>query len=147
MTLRFRSFISVSTNETQSISSFNDEIPLQARKAPIEASTVYTGAELDESSCGRQETIFKPRSAPAHHFWNEPLGFGTVIFVGDILLTASPCLFLILTFQALTVSGKPISTIEQAARLGPTLFPIVFAAVVGRLMRTFALWKAERGAP
>ena len=34
----------------------------------------------------------------------------------------------------------------KVQKLAPTVFPIVFAAVVGRLTRTYALWRAERGA-
>jgi hypothetical protein len=54
----------------------------------------------------------------------------------------------VLAFYALAQDSKPQSTqgetILQAAKLGPTIFPIVFAAVVGRLMKTYALWRAER---
>jgi hypothetical protein len=54
-----------------------------------------------------------------------------------------------LSFRALAVDGRPLSPggeiVIQAAKIGPTVFPIVFAAVVSRLMKWFALWKAERG--
>lgn len=33
----------------------------------------------------------------------------------------------------------------RATSLGPTLFPIVFAGLVGRLMRTISVWRAQRG--
>lgn len=129
----------------------NDDIPLRSSKVGFTGSISYTGVDLHEPSPGRYHQVSRPRPAPKHHFWKKPLGLGTVIFIGDALLTAAPCLFLILAFQALTLNGKPISshgrTIEQAAKLGPTLFPIIFAAVVGRLMRVVALWRAERGAP
>ena len=52
---------------------------------------------------------------------------------------------------ALSVNNHPVSSslgqkLEQATKLAPTLFPVIFAAVVGRFMRTYALWHAERGA-
>lgn len=52
--------------------------------------------------------------------------------------------------MAIAVNNQPYksgdsSRVYEAARVAPTLFPIVFAAVVGRLMRNFALWRAERG--
>ena len=56
----------------------------------------------------------------------------------------------VLALCALTEDGKTPSdrgrTIMQAERLAPTVLPIVFAAVVGRLTKTYALWQAERGA-
>jgi hypothetical protein len=61
----------------------------------------------------------------------------------------TPNQYAVLSFRALAVDGLPLSPegdiVIQAARLGPTVFPIVFAAVVGRLMKSLALWKAERG--
>lgn len=52
--------------------------------------------------------------------------------------------------MAIAVNNQPYKSgnsyrIYEAARVAPTIFPIVFAAVVGRLMRNFALWRAERG--
>lgn len=61
----------------------------------------------------------------------------------------TPNQYAVLSFRALAVDGLPQSPegdiIIQAAKLGPTVFPIVFAAVVGRLMKSLALWKVERG--
>ena len=37
------------------------------------------------------------------------------------------------------------SHIIEAAKLGPTVFPIVFAAIIGRLMKSVALWRAQHG--
>jgi hypothetical protein len=45
--------------------------------------------------------------------------------------------------NAQTARGE---TIIRAARIAPTLFPILFAAVVGRFLKAYALWRAERGA-
>ena len=63
--------------------------------------------------------------------------------------TCSKLLATVFTACALALDGKPISTfgshIINAAKLGPSIFPIVFAAIVGRLMRSAALWRGERG--
>jgi len=148
-------FVEVPQFDSQSIEHSTDDIPLRPTKAQSHATTAYVGAtSLDPDDRADNESyhpISRPRHAPAHHFWRNPCGLGTVVFLGDVLLTFAPCLFLILSFQALSVDGRPVSSsrgqfIEQAAKLGPTLFPIIFAAVVGRLMRTCALWRAERGA-
>jgi hypothetical protein len=91
-----------------------------------------------------------PTYHPSHHFWKKPSPLAILAFIGDLFLTILPCLFIVLAFQALSVDGTPISshgkTIERAAQLSPTLFPVIFAAAVGRLMRTYALSKAEKGA-
>ena len=47
------------------------------------------------------------------------------------------------------LDGKPLSPygkhIENAILLGPTVFPLAFAALGGRSLKKIALWKAERG--
>ncbi|KAJ9658901.1 hypothetical protein H2198_003471 [Neophaeococcomyces mojaviensis] len=143
-----RGFVPVPENEASNIGQSPDDIllrPQAARGGPL----AYNGAQPEDVNVSFNRPTSRPRYAPAHHFWKNPFGLGTVIFIGDVILTAAPCLFLILAFQALSVNGKSISshgqTVEQAAKLGPTLFPIIFAAIVGRLMRVFALWKCERG--
>lgn len=91
------------------------------------------------------------RKKSRHYFWRNPCSLNIVIFVGDLLLTLAPCLFLIHSLLALSVNNYPVSSslgqkVEQATKLAPTLFPVIFAAVAGRFMRTYALWRAERGA-
>ncbi|KAK5946706.1 hypothetical protein PMZ80_000849 [Knufia obscura] len=135
-----------------------DDIPLQPGKTQSQVSTAYPPGStdlsldlIDPAAYAAHERKPTTQSAPARHFWHNPFSLATVMFVGDLFLTLAPCLFLLLSFEALSVDGRPVSsprgqTVEQAAKLGPTLFPIVFAAIVGRLMKTYALWRAERGA-
>jgi ABC-type sugar transport system permease subunit len=56
---------------------------------------------------------------------------------------------LVLGITALTLDGKSVSrwgnNIVRATLLGPSVFPIVFAGLVGRFMRSIALWRAEHG--
>jgi hypothetical protein len=56
---------------------------------------------------------------------------------------------LVLGITALTLDGKSVSgwgnNIVRATRLGPSVFPIVFVGLVGRFMRSIALWRAEHG--
>jgi hypothetical protein len=116
---------------------------------PIKRSVSSTSAEaVRHDDCN---SFAKPRKEPRHHFWRNPCSLDTLILFGDALLTLTPCLFLVLSFLALSANNQPVSLprgqiVEQAAKLGPTLFPVIFAAIVGRLMRTYALWRAERGA-
>jgi hypothetical protein len=64
--------------------------------------------------------------------------------IGELIL-----LLAVFGIGALQLDGKPLSEygshIANAAKLGPTIFPIIFAAVVGRLMKFCALWRAENG--
>lgn len=56
---------------------------------------------------------------------------------------------LALATAALYLDKKPISDagewLQRAMLLGPTVFPLAFAALGGRSMRNVALWNAERG--
>jgi NADH:ubiquinone oxidoreductase subunit 4 (subunit M) len=56
---------------------------------------------------------------------------------------------LVLAVIAYTLDQKQTSEhgamVESAMLLGPTVFPLAFAALGGRSMRNMALWKAERG--
>ena len=92
------------------------------------------------------KSVSKSRS---QQFWQRSRSYAIFMFVGDTVLSLVPVVFIILAFRALAVDGEPLSdsghTVLQAAKIAPTIFPIIFAAVVGRLMRTYALWKAERG--
>ena len=140
--------MSIPEHEIRSFDHSSDDIsfrPHPAQTGPI----TYNGLQTEDHKNLPSRSNTRSQFAPVYHFWKKPFGFGTVIFIGDVLLTVAPCIFLILAFQALAVNGKSVSThgqtIAQAARLGPTLFPIIFAAVVGRLMKVSALWKCERG--
>ena len=54
-----------------------------------------------------------------------------------------------LAATAYSFHEKPISgggvTLQRVMLLGPTLFPLAFAALGGRSLRNIALWKAEHG--
>ncbi|RDW65897.1 uncharacterized protein DSM5745_09636 [Aspergillus mulundensis] len=68
----------------------------------------------------------------------------------SLVIAGFPGAFLVLAVLVIRLNGKELSNygdkIIQATRLGPTVFPIVFAAIVGSLMRSWALWKAQNGA-
>ncbi|CAH0048169.1 unnamed protein product [Clonostachys solani] len=69
--------------------------------------------------------------------------------LGQILLTIFPLLFIALTGAAISLDNKSTSKTglitQQAIALSPTVFPIVFAAIVGRFFRSLGLHWAERG--
>ncbi|USP82666.1 uncharacterized protein yc1106_09940 [Curvularia clavata] len=72
--------------------------------------------------------------------------------VADIILVLLPIYFILLGVAVITLNGKAVadndfaSKVTQAIQLGPTLFPIMFAAISGRSMKMVARYLAEKGA-
>ncbi|KAF1958904.1 hypothetical protein CC80DRAFT_21927 [Byssothecium circinans] len=75
-----------------------------------------------------------------------------VYMIGDLILVLLPIYFILLGAAAITLNGKPTKDnalgekVEFAIQLGPTLFPILFAAICGRSMKMIARFIAERRA-
>ncbi|CAH0016895.1 unnamed protein product, partial [Clonostachys rhizophaga] len=69
--------------------------------------------------------------------------------LGQLVLTIFPLLFISLTAAAISLDNKSTSKTglmtQQATALSPTVFPIVFAAIVGRFFRSLGLYWVERG--
>lgn len=67
----------------------------------------------------------------------------------DVFMVTLPCLFIALGVVATRLNQQEKSSygekVKQAARLGPTVFPIAFAAIVARFNRQLARWQAEKG--
>ncbi|KAF2270982.1 hypothetical protein CC78DRAFT_573352 [Lojkania enalia] len=72
--------------------------------------------------------------------------------VGDIILVLLPLYFILLGVAVVILNGKPTNDnnlgrkVEVAMQLGPTIFPILFAAIIGRSLKMIARYLAERGA-
>lgn len=158
-TSKSKTFSTVSQHDSQSIQQSTDEVSLHRWPAEGQPNVplAYQGYHDDRqrfvnttsADLASYPSTRPRRSRTSSLPWQSPWSLKMVIFIGDVILTIAPCIFLVLAFQALKVDHQPISkhgeTIEQAAKLGPTLFPIIFAAVVGRFMRCYALWRAECG--
>jgi hypothetical protein len=67
----------------------------------------------------------------------------------DIFLTILPLLFVGLAIAIARLDGQPESDwgyqVTLASTLGPTIWPILFAAVVGSTLQNIALYHAECG--
>lgn len=68
----------------------------------------------------------------------------------DVVLLIIALLFLALAAGASAVSGRGIDDeagglIEQAIKFGPTVFPIIFAALVGRALKAIGRFRSEKG--
>lgn len=68
----------------------------------------------------------------------------------DSVLLIFALLFLALAAGGLIVSGRGIGDksgklVEEASKLGPTVFPIVFAALTGRALKAIGRFRSEKG--
>jgi hypothetical protein len=77
--------------------------------------------------------------------------FEVVELVFEVVITLIPLVFLAFAGVAARLNGQPQSAwgdqVRRAADLGPTVFPIVFAVIVRRMVLEAARWRAQRGAP
>jgi hypothetical protein len=79
----------------------------------------------------------------------QPLKRNNLTFSIEVALLILPIAFIGLGATAWSFDQKPTSdggrTLQRIMLLGPSLFPLAFAALGGRSLRNIALWKAERG--
>ncbi|KAK8008729.1 hypothetical protein PG991_011280 [Apiospora marii] len=72
------------------------------------------------------------------------------IMIFDVFLVLGALAFLFLAALAVSLQGRPAlegigPAVETAMTLGPTVFPILFAALVGRMLRHLGRYYVERG--
>lgn len=69
---------------------------------------------------------------------------------GDIAVALLPLLFIVLIIATIHLSNSQISAgghkVKSATTLGPTFFPVMFAAIVGRSLKALASYQVEQGA-
>ncbi|OAL43180.1 hypothetical protein IQ07DRAFT_593355 [Pyrenochaeta sp. DS3sAY3a] len=67
----------------------------------------------------------------------------------DAMLSLGPVFFFILAAICLSLNGKPVSPfgedIKAITLVSPTIFPIIYAAILGKFLRRLGLYKVERG--
>ncbi|KAF5971553.1 hypothetical protein FCOIX_9828 [Fusarium coicis] len=77
--------------------------------------------------------------------WDAPTVFGWMF---SVLLTFTPLCFIALAITAIRLDNQPHSDYGkkflELTVLGPSLYPILFAALVGRFYRVFGRWCLER---
>jgi hypothetical protein len=71
-------------------------------------------------------------------------------FALDATLVLAALLFLALAILALRFADEPADSrlavaLEAAMKLSPTIYPILFAALLGRTLRSIGRWRVERG--
>lgn len=121
------------------------------------ASEAHLDIDAQKAGCHASTCSATPR----------PLKKGKLILLGESLMLLFPVCFIgkcshiasqsyqtddvcvALAATAWSLHGKPVSergeTMKRVALFGPTIFPLVFAALGGRSMKNIALWTAERG--
>ncbi|ORY17981.1 hypothetical protein BCR34DRAFT_554605 [Clohesyomyces aquaticus] len=71
--------------------------------------------------------------------------------MGDVVVIMTSTMFfvygsLVIYFDGVPVSEIPhLSILQDSSRYGPTIFPILFAAIVGQAMHAIAHWRLENG--
>ncbi|KAH0166144.1 hypothetical protein KCU67_g4434, partial [Aureobasidium melanogenum] len=70
--------------------------------------------------------------------------------VMDMLAIALSCTFFVYALavkmhQNMPMESAQVKLLLKLSNLGPTIYPILFAAVVGRAFKSIAFWKLERG--
>ncbi|KAF2468548.1 uncharacterized protein BDR25DRAFT_335386 [Lindgomyces ingoldianus] len=73
----------------------------------------------------------------------------TFIIVFDAILASAPIMFIALAIIAARLDGRDVSSyglhLHQTLLLSPTIFPVIFAALMGRCFKYVGLYRAERG--
>ncbi|KAG8626147.1 hypothetical protein KVT40_006548 [Elsinoe batatas] len=124
-----------------------------------------TGATISEQLAKAEQDVLKVSSRwprqPRH--LRVDAGGGIIFAALELVVALAPLLFLILAAVAYSLDGKAVlqggprwyndskplvenrlgTIAEEAARLGPTVFPVLFAAVVGSALKVFARYLAR----
>ncbi|KAF2759790.1 hypothetical protein EJ05DRAFT_484697 [Pseudovirgaria hyperparasitica] len=88
-------------------------------------------------------------SAPNH--LNQKSKFAVLFGIGDAVMAFAPIAFIVLGICIAKLHGQEVEgngfgkNIERTMDLGPTLFPIMFAAVAGKALKITARYCAEHG--
>lgn len=141
-------------------------LPMRLPGSKKKEDTAYSAVEVDPNT---SETDVSRRSNPAVPGWPsgpQHPGSSPIWILADGILLLMPIAFIgKVTMQRITTTntnnhqalaalayrldGKDLSEygqhIKEAILLGPTLFPLAFAALGGRSLKKIALWRAERG--
>jgi hypothetical protein len=152
------------------VGNHNDHIRLPAEPENLEMDTRYDpGAQeyltpsvqpsLSDSKQDDKRPLFRSTSTSKHPPRNQwpvqsqqvatytPLRSFVLFF--DAMLASVPIMFVALALTAARIDGKPVSDygnrLQETLLLSPTLFPILFAALMGRFFRHLGVYLAERG--
>ncbi|KAF2129893.1 hypothetical protein P153DRAFT_396232 [Dothidotthia symphoricarpi CBS 119687] len=122
--------------------------PLRLPGSSKKEDVIYCEVEVDPNESNNSIHGRVPKVAGWPTVPRRVGGFSLWI-VADLVLLLMPIAFIVLAVLAYRLDREPISdhgkAVKFATTLGPTVFPLVFAALGGRSLKKIALWKAERG--
>ncbi|KAF2873962.1 hypothetical protein BDV95DRAFT_604181 [Massariosphaeria phaeospora] len=111
--------------------------------------TISTALERDPNATVDSASSEESLSVTGWPKEPQSIGSSSLWIVADIALLLMPIAFIALAILAYRLDNEPISdygqSIESVILLGPTIFPLAFAALGGRSLKKIALWKAEKG--
>ncbi|KAK1455454.1 hypothetical protein CMEL01_04214 [Colletotrichum melonis] len=125
-------------------------------KEPIVRETTSRGNSIyeslqnpDDGNSAMARSDSGKGSDAAHDF--QKVSWTPFVILTDICAVVLPVGFLIFAFLVLSINGQETDEASagqyrNAVTILATLFPIIFAAIIGRLMSQIARWKLERGA-
>lgn len=111
-------------------------------------------ADKDESSHEQQSLLLtnldKVDAGPSEPAQLSPFTVSRILaLLWDSILTLLPLLLVVLAITAVRLNNKQLSawgkSVVAATRLGPTMLPILFTALVGRFTKFLARYLMERG--
>lgn len=121
----------------------------------IELSDIAFGTQIDSLA----QTLSEPPTYNCEdesslentgHHLHQSRQIKWILYSTNVALIVLPLSFMVLAFLAVRLDGTPVSArstwVLQVAQIGPTIYPIMFTAIVGRLMNDIALYRVERGA-
>lgn len=123
-------------------------LPLRLPRSTKPESTAYSAVEIDPNKSDT-DVSNSTRTVPGWPTGPQRISNAPLWIIADFLMLLMPIAFIALAAMAHRLDGKQLSEygrhVEQIILLGPTLFPLAFAALGGRSLKKIALWKAERG--
>ncbi|RFU26789.1 hypothetical protein B7463_g9553, partial [Scytalidium lignicola] len=122
-----------------------EAIPTNINKHPSQDDLGQSISIHEVSSQDKSSTVTPQRLDSS---WGSKLGRACL----DVVIAAIALLFAVFGFLVNKNDGTPphagsqAAAVVSAAKYGPTVFPIIFAAIVGGAMKTIATWKMQQGA-
>ncbi|QDS69062.1 hypothetical protein FKW77_009901 [Venturia effusa] len=115
--------------------------------------TPYAPSQSTLRVAGFESLQYEDPVTPLHRQKTKALGawgkLRSTQFAGDLFLALIPIFFIVVAAIAAHVNNKPITPtgahVEKILPLLPSIFPIVFAALMGKFFKHLALYRAERG--
>ncbi|KAF6787634.1 hypothetical protein CSOJ01_15165 [Colletotrichum sojae] len=132
------------------IRSLNSEDDTERERTPVELSDSHASRRLVSLATGEDHDALEATTLDSGFLDHESAVLKILSWAWDIILTVLPLLFIVLAILAAKLDGSPVATSEyggrvvEITRLGPTIYPILFAMVAARFYKNAARYRLER---